>query len=135
MTPFSVEVRSKFFILIVFFALILAANSCENKEALVPIVNSLPAGCDTAGQKYSKGIDTIINTQCAVSGCHAYGGLGADFTTYSGVLTYAKGGQGSSMWQDLVGPTSTPMPQIQQPGWNECDKFKLEDWILAGAPN
>jgi hypothetical protein len=121
--------------LLVLFVCILAISSCENKEALVTPANSFPVGCDTTHQTYTKDIDTIINTQCAVSGCHASGGAGADFSSYYKVITYAKGGKSSSIWQDIVGPSSTPMPNVAQPGWSECDKYKIEAWILAGVPN
>ncbi|MGP8215981.1 MAG: hypothetical protein ACLQQ4_10490 [Bacteroidia bacterium] len=116
------------------FVFVLAINSCENKEVIVPMV-VVPSDCDTTGMTYSSGTDTIrtiINTQCAVTGCHNTYSVNGDFTTYNGVSKAAQGGSSSQMYINLQGG-ATPMPQSQQPGWSECDKQKIEAWILQGA--
>lgn len=118
--------------------LVIVINSCQKNVGYVAVV---AAPCDTAGMTYSSGagapIQTIINTQCAVSGCHAPGSPKAngDFSTYANVYLHASGGKSSAMYTNLVGPTTQPMPNIAQPGWDpNCMKAKLVEWILIGAP-
>ncbi|HWY98702.1 MAG TPA: hypothetical protein VNY36_06435 [Bacteroidia bacterium] len=121
--------------------LIFAINSCENKEALLPTI-SVTANCDTAGMTYSTGagtIQAIINAQCATStSCHGYGAphLNGDFSSWtSATFTNARtGGTSSQMWLRLQPTASLPMPNVPQPGWNACDRLRLETWLQNGAP-
>jgi hypothetical protein len=134
--------NNNFLIGVVIVGAILAINSCDSEENALPKV-PVSASCDTAGMTYSSGagapIQTIINAQCATSpSCHGYGAPKSqgDFTSWSSgpfqnAITY---GSGSTMYQNLQPGATTPMPNVPQPGWSECDRLKLEAWLLAGAP-
>jgi hypothetical protein len=122
--------------------LVIVINSCEKNVGFVPGngtgANVPPPSCDTAGMTYSSGagaIQTIINSQCAVPSCHAAGAPKAngDFSTYANVYLHSSGGYSSAMYQHLTG-TFQPMPNVLQPGWTECDRSKLVQWIMIGAP-
>jgi hypothetical protein len=128
------------------FLVIIAIYSCEKNIGYIAGASSgnpapPPPTCDTAGLTYSSGagapIQTIINAQCATStACHGAGAPKAngDFSTYANLQIHATGGKSSTMYTNLVGPTSTPMPNVAQPGWDACDKAKLVQWLTIGAP-
>jgi hypothetical protein len=112
-------------------------DSCEDNAGFRPVKKvTVPTDCDTAGLSYNNGIDTIINTQCAVSGCHARRGTGPDFTSYANLSTYISGGQSSLFYTCLIDGTPYAMPSTPQPGWatDPCLLAKLKEWILVGAP-
>lgn len=113
-------------------------SSCEDKVALTPLANNaIPSNCDTAHLTYSGGIDTIINTQCNVSGCHdGKSRTAPNLTTYSLVMVYASGGKTSKFYTCLFQSTPYVMPNVPQPGWssNPCLKAKLQQWLIVGAP-
>jgi hypothetical protein len=119
--------------------LVIFINSCEKNVGYVPVNGAPPPSCDTAGMTYSTGagvIQTIVNTQCATTtACHAAGSPKAngDFSTWAGVQSHASGGTTSQFYQHLTG-TFQPMPNVQQAGWIECDRAKLVQWIMIGAP-
>jgi len=110
-------------------------TSCENKEALLP-TTVLSASCDTTHLTYNGGIDTIINTQCAVSGCHVPHSTAPNYNTYAALSANASGGTSSLFYGDLVKGNPHVMPNVPQPGWNSnpCLKAKLVQWVLDGAP-
>lgn len=117
--------------------LVIFINSCQKNVGYVAVV---AAPCDTAGMTYSTGAGTpiqiIVNTQCATTtACHAAGAPKAngDFSTWAGVQSHASGGTTSQFYQHLTG-TFQPMPNVLQAGWTECDRSKLVQWILIGAP-
>jgi hypothetical protein len=114
-------------------------NSCENKEALPMGIAPLSTSCDTTHLTYSGGINTIINTQCAVSGCHnGTSSTANDFTSYYALQPYAtakKGPTSSEFYTCLYEGTPYQMPNVAQPGWTDaCTQAKLKQWILDGAP-
>jgi hypothetical protein len=122
---------------IIVCAVMLIIQSCENKVAITPVAtNSVPANCDTAKLTYSGGIDTIINTQCAVSGCHVSRSTAPDFTSYYNLTTYIANGKTSTMYTCLVNGNPYVMPNVPQPGWssNPCLLAKLKQWLIVGAP-
>lgn len=119
-------------------AAVFIINSCENKEALLPMATGLPAGCDTSKVTYSSGvsntIQATINSQCAVAGCHVTGSPGHNYTTYAHLRADASGGTGSNMWKYLFDNPSDRMPKTPQAGWDSCMAYQFKAWLLAGAP-
>lgn len=115
---------------------VVCINSCENKVAIVPSAASNSSSCppvDTATLYYSKGIDTLINTQCAVSGCHVPRSTAVDFTSYSALSADASGGTSSKFYAYVHSGNPMVMPNVPQSGWNDCMKAKLLQWVLNGA--
>ncbi|HTB06284.1 MAG TPA: hypothetical protein VK806_04965 [Bacteroidia bacterium] len=127
------------------FVIMIAIYSCEKNVGYIAGASSgnpapPPPACDTSNLTYSTGagvIQPIINSQCATStACHGAGAPKAngDFSSYALIQLHASGGTSSPMYTNLVGPTSTPMPNVAQPGWDACDKAKLVQWLTIGAP-
>jgi hypothetical protein len=134
--------RNRIFVGVILLCAVICINSCENKEALFPPGSSTggggsiwPAGCDSTNLTYNGGIDSIINTQCAVAGCHVpRGGASADdFQGYANATSQTSGGKSSMFYQRLEG-IGNLMPNTPQPGWDPCMKIRLEQWVLNGAP-
>ena len=134
--------KNKFLVGISILGMALALNSCDSEENAVPSA-AVPANCNTTKMTYSSGpgapIQVIINTQCATSpSCHGAGAgkINGDFSSWSSAKLQAaiSGRSSSNMYQYLQPTYPTPMPNVPQPGWNQCDKLKLEAWLLAGAP-
>jgi hypothetical protein len=126
--------KIKVFAGFVLLALILFMYSCENNQVPVPS-GQLPAGCDTAKLTYSSGgnsMQVVINTYCAINGCHASGGAEPDYTSYANLNRYATGGQNSAFWQYLF--VNKTMPQSPQPPLDVCTQFKFKAWLMANAP-
>lgn len=108
-------------------SLLLLATSCyyDNKEELYPNTYGGTTSCDTTNQKYSTGINTIINNNCASSSCHGAGGNSPDLSTYTNVIsniTRVKARAIDLKTMPAAGPLSI------------CDINKLQAWINAGTP-
>jgi hypothetical protein len=134
--------KNKFLIGVAIVGAIITINSCDSEENALPKPIT-PSSCDTSKMTYSTGtgapIQTIINAQCATSpSCHGAGAskINGDFSAWTnGSFQNAiSGGTSSSMYQYLQPSYPTPMPNVPQPGWSECDRLKLEAWLTAGAP-
>src|SRR5215212_9866450 len=63
------------------FILSLSFQSCyyDNEEELYPQAGN----CDTAGVTYSAKIKPMVDTRCALVGCHGSGSLNGDFSTHA----------------------------------------------------
>jgi|SRR6185312_5593685 len=119
---------------IALISLIVFINSCENKVGPVP---SSSTNCDTTRLTYSSDSNTmqpVINTYCAISGCHVPGGAAGapDYTTYAGLQAYATNGQRSQFWIYLF--VNKTMPLSPQPPLSTCNQNKFKAWLSAGAP-
>jgi len=75
---------------------------------------------------YYDTIKTIIDTNCAMSGCHVAGGTSPDLSTYALVKTNMTR---SKIRMDLA---SNPMPPGNQ--LSSGDRALFSSWITAGAP-
>lgn len=116
-------------------AMILAMNSCENKS--VPLPSGVPTNCDTSNLTYNSTpaatMQTIINANCAIGGCHVPGGTApTDYTSYASLRPYARGGQSSQFWNYLF--INKTMPLAPQPPLDACTQAKFKEWLIVGAP-
>jgi hypothetical protein len=86
-------------------------------------------GCDTV--TYAKSIQPIIQTQCAIQGCHVSGGSGpTNFSTYAGVKLDVDNGNLKKRMIDgnpSIMPASGKLPDAMI--------NKVQCWLDAGAPN
>ncbi len=73
---------------------------------------------------YNTGIKTIIDGNCATSGCHVSGGTSPDLTTYSLV-------KANTVRITARAVTIKDMPKPS--GMSSCNITKLDNWIKAGA--
>lgn len=84
--------------------------------------------CDLENVTWTNTIQPIIQTECAVPGCHVSGGTGpGDFTTYTGVK--GKVDNGSFGTVVLVERSMPPNNVLDQ-----CELDRLQQWVDAGAP-
>jgi hypothetical protein len=79
---------------------------------------------------YSKDIDPIIKSSCAITGCHVPNGTGGDFTTYDGVKSDVESG---AFKRRVVDGNPSFMP----PGGKlpDADLDKINCWLNAGGLN
>lgn len=93
------------------------------EEDLYPVVDS----CNTTNLVFNGEIQPLINTHCALSGCHVAGTGRVDFTTYEGVKSVAADGRlHQKVIVDKSMPPSGPLPK--------CEMDKIDAWIKAGFP-
>src|ERR1700721_2438635 len=99
--------KTKIFAGLILLSAVIIVNSCENKQAVAPLV----AGpCDTNKVSYSSDSNSmvaIIALQCGVnnSSCHPAGGgsSGYDYSSYSGIYANYQNGL---LYQALFGKGS-----------------------------
>ena len=88
--------------------------------------------CDTNQVTYSGAILPIIQSKCAVSGCHVNGSSsGHDFTTYDGLLAVVQDGK---LLPAINHTGPAPMPQ-NAPKLDDCTIAKITAWVNDGAPD
>lgn len=88
--------------------------------------------CSNIVASYANDILPIMNSSCAISGCHVAGFSSGDFTNYSGLK--AKVDDGAVENRTIV---QMNMPPANSPGPNTLTMTQLElltCWIEAGAP-
>ena len=98
--------------------------ACEKEQ--------IPAGCNVGESAWSTNIKPIVAINCAVSGCHSASrgdGNNFDFTTYDGT----KEGIGS-FYDRINRPVGDPLAMPPDQLLDPCDLYKLNVWILNGAP-
>lgn len=104
---------------------IFLAQACyyDNEEELYPG----DSDCNTAGLTYQNTIKTLIDTRCAVSGCHVSGTGRVVLTTYQGVKAIVDDGRLTQrVIVEKTMPPAGPLPS--------CSIRQLEQWIADGAP-
>lgn len=104
-------------------ALVLAQGCYyDNEEELYP-----STFCDTSNVTWSGTIQPLIQSNCAVPGCHVPGGQSPNLATYSGVQSNAAAVKG--VIADGV-PYRMPPSGALPP----CDQLKVRAWVDGGAP-
>jgi len=101
----------------------LSACDYDNEEELFPE----SAECDVAGLTYDNGIGLILNTNCAISGCHDGSSGLTDYSNYAAVKVIADNGQMEQrvlIQKDM--PPSDPL--------TTCELSQIEAWLADGAP-
>ena len=95
----------------------------DNEEELYP-----GTFCDTANVTWSGTIEPIIQTRCAIPGCHVPGGTGTgDLLTYADVKEIADNGL-----LRLTVLVDQSMPQTGPLG--DCEQQQINIWLNDGAP-
>jgi hypothetical protein len=95
----------------------------DNKEELYP--NNGSNNCDTTNLTYNQSIKTLINTNCAYSGCHVAGGTSPNLSTYTLLKASI-----SSVKTRAIDVKNMPSPS----GMSACNINKLSIWITKGMP-
>ena len=110
---------------IIAFGALLLLGGCyyDAEEVLYP-----GSFCDTANVSYSGSVKGIIETNCAVSGCHVPAGTGpGNFALYSDVKARVDNG----LFRSLVLVNQSMPPNIPL---GDCELEQLSIWVNAGAP-
>lgn len=95
----------------------------DKEEELYP--NSTNNTDCNAPLTYNNGIKTLINSNCATSGCHVSGTGKSDFTTYSLIKSNI-----TAIKDRAITKKNMPGPA----GMSACNITKLDNWIKAGLP-
>lgn len=112
---------------IVFTSLLLmfiVASGCyyDKKEELYPNQNN---GDCNGTYTYNNGIKTLVNTNCAYSGCHVAGGISPDLSTYTLLKASI-----NSVKTRAIDLKNMPSPT----GMTSCNITKLDNWIKNNMP-
>jgi len=132
-------------VLIAFVGIILSSCYKHNWETMrsQSSIPATPCLVDTGTViSYSANIVPIVNSKCAISGCHASGGSGSanDYSFYgsssAGLYSQCRHDTtGSAAWQDITGASIHPMPKAGSIQLTLCEKASIRNWIHQGAPN
>jgi hypothetical protein len=94
----------------------------DTEEELYP--NSF---CDTTNVTWTADIQPLIQSSCAIPGCHVPGSQSPNLTSYSAVQTNAAAIKGVIVdGAPFFMPPSGRLPS--------CDQQKVSQWVAAGAP-
>lgn len=107
----------------------LALGGCyyDNEEELYP--GACAVGDATITGWYTNNVEPLLQSRCAIPGCHVPGGTGpGDFNQY--VEVKARVDDGTFQEQVFV---LRAMPQGG--ALSSCELQKLQAWVDAGAPN
>lgn len=98
----------------------------DNKEDMYP---SGTTTCDTTGITYTADIQALVNTSCALSGCHDAATASGSYAlnSYANVKVIADNGR------FLATITSGTMPKNASK-LDDCSISKVRSWIRDGAP-
>ena len=88
--------------------------------------------CDSVDNTYLTGIRPILDSNCAVPGCHESGFLPGDYTSYTGIKAKADAGSLENRLFILGDMPPATFPQYALTP-EELQQFRC--WINAGAPN
>lgn len=87
--------------------------------------------CSSLMASYANDIQPIMNSSCAISGCHVAGFSSGDFTNYSGLK--AKVDDGTVKNRTIV-QMNMPPANSTGPTLTTAQLDLLNCWIEAGAP-
>lgn len=112
-------------ILLVLLTMVFSACYYDNEEELYP--NDF---CETTAVSWSVTIQPLMQTRCAIPGCHVPGAQTPDLSNYNSVKAQADAGRIKARVIDGVPSIMPPSGRLPS-----CDQKKLEAWLLQGAPN
>lgn len=110
----------------VFFAAILICSCTKDKGSLPGGI--ILSGCDSLNVTYSAVIKPIINTKCAIAGCHVSTFASANYTSYAGVKEKVDNGSfNNRVFVKGDMPLSGSL--------SDDERKKIKCWLEAGAPD
>jgi len=121
-------------ILVAIFLICAQACQFNSEEELFPRASG---GCDTTDAKYSLAVSKILNTNCALAGCHkgqAVRQTIGDFENHEGAKIYLDANKQRFLNAINHNAGASPMPK-NGAKLNKCDILMLETWISKGYPN
>lgn len=108
----------------IIFLNIIVISSCyyDKEEQLYP--NSVDTDCNKP-LTYTNGIKTLIDANCASTGCHVTGGTSPDLSNFTSVTANV-----TKIIARAITQKNMPAPS----GMSTCNITKLDNWIKAGMP-
>jgi hypothetical protein len=112
--------------IVALFLLSVLISSCyyDNVEELYPNAGA----CETENLGFQSHIFPLIQSNCAMAGCHSANASIGAFVNYEGIK--AKVDNGSMEHRVLVKKDMPPSQPL-----NECQRAQIKVWLDAGAPN
>ena len=108
------------FIPIILLTIFLTSCYNDNEEELYGLE------CDTKDLTYSKNIEKIISTSCAISGCHVVGNGRSIYDSYANLKKDVD--NGTVLAKVITNKSMPPAGSL-----SECDYSMIEEWIKQGA--
>ncbi len=112
--------------LVVLVALVIV-QCTSDQEVVVPVIP--PSQCDTAMVTYENYVKQVMDTKCALSGCHA-GSVSPDLRTYAGIKGIADNGK---LKLRAFDHNPGPMPPNPFPALSQPTQDSLQDWMDQGT--
>lgn len=112
-----------------FATIALGLGGCYNDkyEELYPP----PPFCDSIGVTYTNQLKSIVDNQCATSGCHlTQFPSGWDLSSYSGLKAVAENGL---LLPSIMHSSGSPMPK-DLPKLDDCTIAKFVNWVNNNEP-
>ncbi len=109
-------------VLCLLFVSILTGCYYDNEDELYPN----KSGCDTSNVTYSGIIKPLVDSRCAVPGCHVSGAQPPNLSTYTGLVTNIDRVKVRALELKTM-PAAGPLSQ--------CEIDQMWIWINAGSPN
>lgn len=122
--------------LLILLSVVLIAGCYNDKyDELYPTTGNGGGGgtsCDTSNITFSQTIKPIMDSKCAISGCHDAATLagGYNFTVYGGVRAARNRIVGAITWQSGYSQMPKGMNKL-----DDCSIVKITKWINDGAQN
>ncbi|NJM94335.1 MAG: hypothetical protein HC842_06440 [Cytophagales bacterium] len=109
----------------------LSACAYQTTEDLCQEQLGRPCACDLDSVRYSRSIKPLLQSNCALSGCHSGPDAeqGWDFATYPAAQEASTQGMLQALRHE---PGFSPMPR-NAAQLSACDIAKVERWIQNGA--
>ncbi len=103
---------------------VLWMSSCDKDDNEMD--PALELDCDVITPTYSDNIKQIVDTNCAISGCHDGSNANPDFTNYDGLFA-----RRSQVRSRVVSGT---MPPAGRPDLDDSEIDEISCWVENGAP-
>ena len=110
-------------LLALFLAVFLYSCTSDNLEEYYGVID-----CESLGVSFSKDIQPIISTNCAISGCHVSGTGLPDWTKYENLAANAQKVKQRTFSGEMP-------PSISGRSLTIEEVNKISCWADAGAPN
>ena len=105
------------------FFLFVTAISCTYDKGVVPL-------CDNVNSSYSQSIRPIMESKCAISGCHDGSSYTGNFNMYNEIKNWVDNGIFKVKVID-----SKQMPPPTQPPLSDKEYQQIKCWVEKGALN
>ncbi len=105
--------------------LLLAGCYYDNEEELYP-----SNFCDVTAVTFSGTIKPLIQTRCAIPGCHVNGGQSPNLTVDANILGIAQNGDLHARVIQRASPAMPPTGPLPS-----CEMQQIQAWLDQGSPN